>query len=249
MIDPQTIAVQLYSVRESLEHDFSGTMRKLASYGYQAVELARFPTGVTVEGAKSLLDDLGMTVVGSHSPLPLGVDRNAVLDNILPFETPYLICPWLDPDNYFQDLDGIKTACEMLNEANVVVKEAGMQLAYHNHWFEMAEVDGKIAYQHMLDHLDNDIVFELDAYWAKVAGLNPVDVINELSGRNPLLHIKDGPAEDTVGAMVALGTGAMDVPALLDASTSQWHIVELDRCNTDMMTAVKQSYSYLMELA
>jgi len=249
MIDHNTIAVQLYSVRDDLEKDFSRTMRTIASYGYRAVELARFPAGVTNEAAKSLFKDLDITVVGAHSPLPMGVDKNAILDNILPFETDYLVCPWLDPENYFSNLDGIKTACEMLNEANIVAKENGLTLGYHNHWFEMQEVDGKIAYQHMLDYLDDDIVFELDTYWAKVAGLDPVAVMKDMAGRLPLVHLKDGPAEDNVEAMVALGDGAMDVPAILEASEGKWHVVELDRCDTDMLTAVQKSYSYLMELA
>ncbi|MGJ3238615.1 MAG: sugar phosphate isomerase/epimerase family protein [Anaerolineae bacterium] len=248
MFDTSTIAVQLYSVRDELAQDFPRTLRKLASYGYGAVELARFPAGVTVEAAKSLFDDLDIAVTGAHSPLPLGVDRQAILDNVLPMQAEYLVCPFLDPDNYFQNLDGIKTACEMLNEANVVVKEAGLKLAYHNHWFEMEMVDGKLAYQHMLDHLDDDIYFELDTYWAKVAGLDPVQVMADLSGRLPLLHLKDGPAENNVDGMVALGTGNMDIPAILEASQSQWHIVELDRCDTDMLTAIKDSHSYLMEL-
>lgn len=248
MIDKQTIAVQLYSVRDDLDRDFSNTIRKIASYGYTAVELARFPAGVTNEAAKSLFDDLNIKVTSSHSPLPLGVDRNAILDNILPMGAQYLVCPWLDPDNYFSNLDGVKAACEMLNEANVVVKEAGLTLAYHNHWFEMQAVDGKIAYQHMLDYLDEDIVFELDTYWAKVAGLNPLDVINDLSGRLPLVHLKDGSAENNVDAMLALGTGAMDIPAIIEASSAQWYVVELDRCDTDMLSAVKDSYTYLMGL-
>ena len=87
MIDKQTIAVQLYSVRDELDRDFSNTIRKIASYGYGAVELARFPAGVTNEAAKSLFDDLNIKVTSSHSPLPLGVDRNAILDDILSMET------------------------------------------------------------------------------------------------------------------------------------------------------------------
>ena len=248
IIDKQTIAVQLYSVRDELARDFSTTIRKIASYGYRAVELARFPPRVTTEAAKSLFDDLGIKVTSSHSPLPLGVDRNAILDNILPMEASYLVCPSLDAKNYFSSLDGIKTACEMLNEANLVAKDNGLKLGYHNHWFEMEIVDGKLAYQHMMDYLDDDIVFELDTYWAKVAGLNPLDVMKEMAGRLPLLHLKDGSAENNVDAMVALGDGAMDIPAILEASSAQWHIVELDRCDTDMLTAVKNSYSYLMEL-
>ncbi len=248
MIDKQSIAVQLYSAREELADDFAGTMRTLASYGYRAVEAATLPADVSVDAAKSLFDDLEMKVVAAHSPLPLGVNREGVLDHIQSLGCEYLVCPWLAPEEYFSDLDGIKTACEMLNTANQVAKSAGLKLAYHNHWFEMEMVEGKLAYQHMMDYLEVDILFELDTYWAKVAGLNPVDVIDDLKHRLPLIHLKDGSAANNTDDMVALGDGAMDVPAILEVSPSDWHIVELDRCSGDMMTAIKDSYSYLMEL-
>lgn len=247
MFDTNTIALQLYTVRDALTQDFSGTIHKIASYGYNAVEAASFPAGVTTEGAKSLFDDLDLTVVAAHSSLPLGTERDAVLNTMDILGVSYLVCPWLDPDTYFSDLDGIKTACDLLNEANAVVKEVGLKLAYHNHWFEMKAVDGKLAYQHMLDYLDDDVLFELDTYWAQVAGANPTDVMADLQGRLPLIHLKDGAAENTVDNMVALGQGAMDIPAILEASQAEWHIVELDRCDTDMLTAVNKSHNYLME--
>jgi hypothetical protein len=41
--------------------------------------------------------------------------------------------------------------------------------------------------------------------------------------------------------MTALGTGNMDIPAIVAAGGehTQWLFVELDRCATDMMTAVQ----------
>jgi hypothetical protein len=47
--------------------------------------------------------------------------------------------------------------------------------------------------------------------------------------------------------MVAVGDGAVDVPGVLAASpTARWHIVELDRCATDMFEAVERSFDYLV---
>jgi hypothetical protein len=42
----------------------------------------------------------------------------------------------------------------------------------------------------------------------------------------------------------------MDFPAILNAAAGpvEWLIVELDRCATDMMEAVAQSYRYLAQL-
>lgn len=248
MIDTNSISVQLYSVRDELARDFSGTVRQVASFGYRAVEAAQFPVGVTPEAAKALFDDLELTVSGIHCPLPLGDNKQVALEQASTLDTDYLICPMLDADTYFSDVNGIKVACEMLNEANQIAKSANLTLVYHNHWFEMQEVAGKIAYQHMLDYLDEDVMFELDTYWARVAGLNPVDVIHELEERLPIIHLKDGMAQNTVDAMLALGAGVMDFPAILEASPAKWHVVELDRCDTDMMAAIKDSYSYLARL-
>jgi hypothetical protein len=50
--------------------------------------------------------------------------------------------------------------------------------------------------------------------------------------------------------MVAVGQGKMDIPAIIDAADPdllRWLIVELDACDTDMLTAVADSYRYLTE--
>ena len=48
--------------------------------------------------------------------------------------------------------------------------------------------------------------------------------------------------------MVAVGDGEMDFSQIVEAShgISDWLIVELDRCETDIMEAVEKSYNYLV---
>ncbi|MEM6284610.1 MAG: sugar phosphate isomerase/epimerase [Chloroflexota bacterium] len=242
------IALQLYTVRDALDADFEGTIRKLAEMGYTAVEAADFPAGVTPQSAKTLFDSLGLTVSSAHSKPPLGDNRNAALEKLDALGCDYMVIPWLDPDPYFVDLDGIKRACDLLNESNEVAQGAGLTLAYHNHWFEPVMIDGKTGFQHMLDYMDERIVFELDVYWTKVGGLDPVETVKELNPRMPLLHLKDGPAEAIEQDMTAVGSGTVDIPAIVSASEAKWHIVELDRCATDMLDAVAQSLTYLKGL-
>lgn len=241
-------ALQLYSVRDDLQKDFAGTIRRVASMGYTAIETAGF-ANTTPQAARALFDELRLKVVASHSKLPLGNEKNEVLETLQAVASPYLICPWLDPNTYFSNLDGIKKACDMLNEANALVKSAGIKLAYHNHWFEIAIIEGKSALHHMLDYLEPDIAFELDTYWVKVGGLDPVELTKELGKRAALLHLKDGPANGREAAMTALGKGNMDIPGILKVSQAEAHIVELDRCDTDMLEAVHESYNYLKGLA
>ncbi len=246
-MEHSTIALQLYTVRDYLKVNFEQTIRTLDGWGIRVAETAG-EFGGNVRTAKALFDSLGWAIPSTHAPLPLGDKQHEVLDMVGTLGCDYVICPWLDPHTYFQSLDGIKRACDALNEANRVVKESGYIFGYHNHWFEMAIVEGKPAYQHMLDWLDEDIVFELDVYWVTVGGLDPLLVMEELRGRLPLVHIKDGAAVRVEDSMQVLGTGAMNIPSILDASAALWHIIELDRCETDMMQAVKQSFDYLKGL-
>ena len=61
------------------------------------------------------------------------------------------------------------------------------------------------------------------------------------------LHVKDGPAEYDGDYMVPVGQGRVDIPAVLAAGTGvRWHIVELDRSRTEMFSALRQSYDYLV---
>lgn len=246
MLRKDNIAVQIYSVREAMNADFEGTIRKLADFGYRALEVAALPESISTTQAKALFDDLGMTVTSAHSPLPNRDNASEIIDTLRTLGSPYLVCPWLDPDPYFIDLDGVKKACNLLNEAYVTVQAHGLTLAYHNHWFEMNIIDGKPAYQHMLDLLEPAIAFELDVYWTQVGGQDILTVMKDLEGRLPLLHVKDGPADKIESNMTAVGDGVLDMPAVLSASASDWHVVELDRCDTDMLEAIKKSYDYLV---
>jgi sugar phosphate isomerase/epimerase len=247
MSDRVPIALQLYSVREQMAEDFEGTVRQVAEMGYEGVEVAALPDSVNAAEAKALFDELELAVVGMHSPLPLGDDQEVVLETMAALGRPYLVCPWLNPETYFASKDGVEQACALLNEANEVVREAGMTLLYHNHWFEFEMFGDDLAFALMAECLDASVGLEVDTYWVRVAGLDPVTLLRDLGDRVPLLHIKDGPG-NVEAAMTAVGAGIMDVPAILEAASPEWLIVELDRCDTDIMAAVEESYAYLRRL-
>ena len=243
---PKPIALQLYTVREALAQDFEGVIRRVADMGYIGVEpFAGAFTRMTPQEAARLFNDLGLQVIGSHAPLPLGDDKDRALDLMAALGSRRLIIPWLPPED-FQTEDAIKRVCERLNEANAVVREDGLELLYHNHWQEYGRVNGRYAYQVMLDYLEPTVNFEVDTYWVKTAGCDPAAVVQELGARAPLLHLKDGPAVKGQ-PMVAVGDGVMDFPGIIQAAenSAEWLVVELDECAADMMTAVEKSYRYL----
>jgi sugar phosphate isomerase/epimerase len=158
------------------------------------------------------------------------------------------VIPALGPAS-FADLDAIRAAADLVNATNERVRARGLTLGYHNHYWELQSViDDRPALLHLFDQVDGSVLAEVDVYWARVGGVDPTELVAELGERAALLHVKDGPAGDPSQAMVAVGDGAIDVAAVVAAApAARWHIIELDRCATDMFEAVERSYHYLVE--
>ena len=261
---PAPIALQLYTIRDATAKDFAASLQRVADIGYLGVELAGF-SGTTPEAAAHLFRHLDLKVVAAHAPLPLGKEQKPLLDSLLNYcsavatACPRLVCPWQPPE-LFQTVEGIRQVCRQLNAANSELLFRGMALGYHNHWAEFTLVDGRPAYEWMAEFLEADVFFEVDTYWVKTAGsellfrsgllfrLDPAEVVRKLGERAPLLHIKDGPCLRDA-PMTAVGQGVMDFPAIVAAAEgrTEWMIVELDSCATDMWKAVEESYRYLIE--
>ena len=239
------IALQTYTVRESLNRDFEDTIRRVAAMGYRALETTFELPGTTKSRAAALFRELELRVPAAHTPLPLGKNQEPVLDYARQMGLSWLVA--MHGPNDFKRIDQIRRICDEYNQAAAIAAQHGLGLAYHNHWWEFEMVEGRLAFDVMLEHLDPAVGFEVDTYWVQTAGHDPAAVVQRLAERAPLLHIKDGPA-NVEDPMVAVGQGVLDFHAIVAAASgAQWLIVELDRCATDMLVAVEQSYHYLVQ--
>lgn len=244
MLNLKPVALQLYSLREALAEDFEGIVRQVADMGYVGVEsYGGMPGGL--ENSAALFKELGLEVLNSHVAFPDEENADAVLAIAEAYNLDR-VCVAYMPASEFETVDMIKRTCEKLNRAGQFAGDNGLQLGYHNHWWEYKQLNGTATLDLILDELDKGVFLELDTYWAQVGGLEAVDVVKQMGARAPLLHLKDG-LLDPQGDMTAVGGGKMDVPGIVAASadTADWYIVELDRCATDMLEAVRDSYTYL----
>ncbi len=244
---PKPIALQLYSLREAAAKDYEAVIRQVAAMGYDGVETAGFP-GTTAQAAGKLFRELGLKVPAAHIfPPPTGAKAAEAADTLAAIGCQRIVTGF-GRDN-FKTLDETKRSCDIFNQAYAEAKARGLRLAIHNHWWEYQPVEGQYPYQVMLKELDPGIELEIDTYWVKTGGVDPVMAIREAGPRATLLHIKDGPAT-TTEPMLAVGEGVMDFPAILRAADhAEWLIVELDRCATDMAEAVAKSLKYLRQIA
>jgi sugar phosphate isomerase/epimerase len=238
-----SIGLQLYSVREQLSKDFEGTIRKIAEFGYAVAEPAGFP-GSTPQKAAALFKELGLKSLSCHGQLPVGDKVAEVTDMMKAIGAKYLISG-KGPDD-FKTMDKIKAVADLFNEAAANASKNGFKIGYHNHDWELPDVDGKPGLLHLKDLLSKDIVFEVDTFWVTTGGKKALDILKELKGRTPVIHIKDGTCSRNPLKFMAAGTGKMDFPPILKATQDiEAYIVELDSCETDMLEAVKASFDYL----
>ena len=242
-----SISVQLYSVRDEAAKDFEGVLRALGDVGFVGVELAGFHD-LTPKQYAAIVKESGLVTSSAHLTDLSPDGLNVALDDLQEIGCDVAVCAFLPPER-FADLDSIQRSADALNKANDIAKARGISLGYHNHWWEFStNLDGRTAWSALVERLDTTVFVELDIYWATLGGADPWQVIADLGDRLWLLHVKDGPCDAPETPMVAVGSGTLDIPSILtSAPTAKWHIVELDRCATDMLTAIADSYRYLVD--
>ena len=244
------IGFQLYTVRDAIEVDAAGTLDRVAGMGYTAVETAFWPEGMTTAQAGQLLRDTGLSVFAAHIEIPTGEHRAAVLEAAEAYDCDRMVWHGWPEDERYRTMDGIKELADIYNEAYAFCQANGLQFGLHNHWWEFEPIeDGVLPFYEIRPLIDPGIFFEIDTYWAKVAGRDPAEVVRDFGAHAPLLHIKDAMVLSTEGPMVAAGSGLQDFPAIAEAGKGhiQWMIVEMDDCETDMFEAAAQSFAYLTE--
>lgn len=238
------IALQLYTLRVRGNEDFVAVLKDVAEIGYKGVEFAGLH-GHDPKEIRKIVDDLGMVCCSGHVGLPTAETVNEVIDTAktLGYDT---VISGLAPED-FADADKIRAAGETFQAAAELLDPHGLKMAYHNHWWEMGLVDGRVALELFFEAAP-DMVSELDVYWAcNFGAVDVAGLLTRIAPRVPLLHLKDGPLVKG-DPHTAVGAGKMDIPAIVaaaDASVHRWNIVELDDCATDMTQAVRDSYGYL----
>ena len=265
------VALQLYSVRNHLEKDFVGTLKKVKELGFQGVEFAGL-YGYDVETIRNLLEDIGLEAVSAHITIDefLG-DIEGVVDKYIAIGCKYAAIPNLAAQRrpgealWEQTLEDIKKIA-------AVAKSKGLQLMYHNHDYEFKIIDGKYAIDELYNRIPADLLeTELDLCWVKVAGVDPSSFVKKYTGRANILHLKDfaGSKTENMYEQIGLkgekaiqskafefrpiGYGRQDIPTILEAAEeagTKWLVVEQDSpsMNKSELECAELSINYLKTL-
>jgi sugar phosphate isomerase/epimerase len=185
------IALQLYSVRDELEKDFVGTLRKTKELGYDGVEFAGLYGHKPAE-VRDILSQIGLIPISAHVPfLDLVADPEKVVGEYAEIGCKYIVIPYLLPEYR----PGEEKFSEVISGAQAIgeaAKKAGMILLYHNHDFEFKKIGGLFALDVLYNKVPSDLLkTQIDTCWVNVAGVDPSDYIRKYAGRSPVVHLKD----------------------------------------------------------
>jgi len=243
------IGLQLYTVRKALEEDFEVTMRRVADVGFLGIEYYPLSEKITTERAARTFKELGLEVFGMHTPMPDTEVRDGIAKLADAFNCNRIIYPgWPQGDKY-KTQEATKRTAASYDAASEYMRLHGLHFGLHNHWWDFEETDGIVPFYYLLEHLSKDVFFEIDTYWVKTGGKDPVKVVGDFGKRAPFLHIKDGPAVqgDMMYKQVPVGDGSLDFASIVKAGgeNTRWLVIEFDEYEKDIFEGIAKSYTYL----
>lgn len=234
--------LQLFSVRDSAEKDFEGTVKKVAQLGYASVEFAGF-FGRTPEQILNMLKENNLKIAGTHSAFDdLVNDFDATAAYHKAIGNKNYIIPGYD----LTSQDKIDYFVKTVKPINEKLSDMGINLMFHNHHREfLPNEDGSVAYEQLLYR--TDISFEVDTYWAFVGMKNPIELLKRLGDRVKMIHLKDGMAEP---AGYPLGMGEAPVKEVWKAASELKlpMVVESETCTPSGLEEAEICINYLKGL-
>lgn len=271
------LGAELYTVRNILPTTPDATLRSIAEIGYREVETDH----ATLLQLAPLFQKYGLKPVSCHFETPLvtgnwkpwiarrarqktpfaaeGTTWAQAIEDAKKFGVEYMVMAYLLPEER-GDADSLKRIADKMNKVGMETRAAGMKFCYHNHCFEFQGEPGARPIDIFLNHWDKRAVgLEMDVFWVSVGGNDPVEMLERLRGRVPLVHLKDKAKgtpvlydESKAGkAFKEVGAGVLDFPAILKAAQAagaQHYFVEQDQTPGDPLASLRQSYQYLRSL-
>lgn len=220
------LGFQVWTVKDQLIKDFSGTLKMMAGQGYQSVEMCS-PPGYVSSGfgplvsmkaseMKKIVEDAGLILESTHYGMgELRDNLSERIDFALESGQKQMICSsfWLPKDATMSDW---QKAADELNEIGAKTKKAGIQTGFHNHHMEFEKLDGVLIYDELLKQFDPALV-KMQFQVAVISiGYKAADYFKKYPGRFISAHLADW--SKSTEKQVPIGQGIVNWKELFAAA-------------------------------
>ena len=254
----QEIGLQLYSLRNQFKTDVPGTLAKIKSWNIHEIE-GGGTYGLPMDKYKKLLaqNNLEMVSVGADFN-QLAKDPQVAIDEAKAFGAKFIMCSWIPHDGTDFTIHDIQKAVEVFNAAGKLMYENGISFCYHPHGYEFRPYEDGTLFDHLVKNTNPQYVnFEMDVFWVKHPGQDPVALLQKYPKRFLMMHLKDrkpgtegnqnGTAPDE--SNVVLGQGDVGIGAIMEAAKKigiKHYFIEDE--SPGVVQQVPQSLAYLKSL-
>jgi sugar phosphate isomerase/epimerase len=258
LLHAQEIGLELYSLRNQFKTDVPGTLAKIKSWNIKEIE-GGGTYGLSPGEYKKLLaqNNLKMVSIGADFD-ELAKNPQAAIDEAKTFGAKYIVCFWIPHNNDEFSIDDIKKTIGVFNNAGKQIHEAGLSFCYHPHGYEFRPYEGGTLFDYLVQHTNPKYLnFEMDVFWVKHPGQDPVALLEKYPKRFLLLHLKDrkpgtegnqnGKADEE--SNVVLGQGDVDIAAIMKEAKRigiQHYFIEDE--SSGSQEQIPQSLAYLHQL-
>lgn len=253
------IGLQLYSLRNEFRSEVPGTLELIEKWGIREIE-GGGTYGLSMDEFRKLLKDnnLKMVSVGADYN-QLKDDPQSAIDNAKAFGAKYVVCFWIPHDNdEVFTIDHVREAVKVFNTAGKLMAENGLSLCYHPHGYEFRPYQDGTLFDYLVKQADPRYLnFEMDVFWVKHPGQDPVALLRKYPKRFLLMHLKDrrpgtsgnqnGRAD--VESNVVLGTGDVGIAEIMrEAKKAGVKHYFIEDESSRAVEQIPQSLEYLRKL-
>lgn len=251
------VGLQLYSLRDQFAKSVPDTLKVVREMGFKYVELAG-TYDMPPAKFRELLDVYGLVPVAGHFPYErFRDDVEGIARDAMALGINYAGCAWIPHEGSFDEKE-CRDAIAVFNQAGEALAKHDIKFYYHTHGYEFEpNVDGTLFDLLLAETKPRFVRYQMDVLWIAHPGQDPVALLKKYGKRFELMHIKDlkkGVKGDLTGHTdvtndVALGTGQIDLPAVLKAAKKagvKWYFIE-DESPT-VLEQIPQSLRFLEEV-
>ncbi len=222
------VGLELYSFREQFKTDVPGTLAKVRQMGFREVEVAG-TYNLSPAAFRQELDKNGLKAIGMGADFAdLESNVPKVIADAKTLGVKYVVCFWIPHTADLFTINDAERAIDVFNTAGRLLAENKLTLCYHTHGYEFQKMpDGSTYFDYLAQNIDpKNANFEIDVYWVKAPGEDPVKVLQQYPKRFLLAHLKDRrpgtpntlTGHDDVESNVVLGDGDIGIAAFMQAA-------------------------------
>lgn len=247
-----------YTFRNSLQKNMVATLDTIKALGITDMEFSNL-FGKTAADIRKLLDERGMKCSSFGVSYGDALNKTAeVGQNAKTLGAQFVRVAWVPHDGPFTLDLAKKTVADFNLMGRKLKADFGLTFCYHNHGYEFEKYETGTLYDYIVQQTDPQYVsFEMDILWTFFPGADPAALLEKYPGRYKLMHLKDlrkGVTGNLSGGTpvendVALGTGQLNLPAILKAAKKsgvEHYYIEDE--SPSYATQVPQTIAYLKKL-